>query len=220
MIVPLIVSDRILGAIGAQNDEQENAYSLEDFNLFSSIGSQIAAAFENIRLFSRMEQLAIMDNLTHIYNRRQFFVLANQEFDRAERYDRPFAVIMADIDHFKKVNDSFGHAAGDLTLHGIAQLIQQTIRHVDVLGRYGGEEFAIILPETNLEQARSAAERLRRKVSEFEVITAGGPVHVTISIGISARSNPGESLEALIDRSDRGLYAAKEAGRNRVAGVD
>ncbi|MHC1781721.1 MAG: diguanylate cyclase [Anaerolineaceae bacterium] len=220
MIIPLIVSDRILGALGAQNDEKENAYSQEDFNLFSSIGSQIAAAFENIRLFSRMEQLAIMDNLTNIYNRRHFFDLAHREFDRAERYDRPFSVIMADIDHFKKVNDTYGHTAGDLTLQAFARLIQQTIRHVDVLGRYGGEEFAIVLPETNLEQARSAAERLRRKVSEFEIVTSRGAVHLTISIGISTRSTPGESLEDLIDRSDRGLYAAKNAGRNRVEAVD
>jgi diguanylate cyclase (GGDEF)-like protein/PAS domain S-box-containing protein len=220
MIIPLVVSDRVLGAIGAQNDDTENAYSQEDFNLFTSIGSQIAVAFENTRLFNRMEQLAIVDNLTGIFNRRHFFDLAHREYERADRYNRPFAAIMMDIDHFKRVNDTLGHSAGDQTLQAIAALCQRTIRHVDVVGRYGGEEFAFILPETNLEQARAAAERLRKIIEEFEVVTTNGHIRLTVSIGISARQSGGETLEALIERADQGLYAAKEAGRNMVRAVN
>lgn len=220
MVIPLIVSDKVLGVMGAQNDEMEEAYSQGDFNLFTSIGSQIAVAFENTRLFTRMEQLAMVDNLTGIFNRRHFFLLAQREFERAERYDRPFAVIMLDIDHFKRVNDSLGHSAGDQTLQAIAKLCERTIRRVDLIGRYGGEEFSIILPETNLEQARAAAERLRKVIEEFEVVTHYGTVHLTVSLGISARSSQHETLAAMIDRADGGLYAAKDAGRNRVGAIE
>lgn len=220
MIIPFIVSDKVLGVMGAQNDEKEEAYSQEDFNLFTSIGSQIAVAFENTRLFTRMEQLAMVDNLTGIFNRRHFFLLAQREFERAERYDRPFAVIMLDIDHFKRVNDTLGHSVGDQTLQAFAKLCERTIRRVDLIGRYGGEEFSIILPETNLEQARAAAERLRKVIEEFEVVTNNGTVRLTVSVGISARTSQHETLAALIDRADGGLYAAKEAGRNRVGAIE
>ncbi|HJV24045.1 MAG TPA: diguanylate cyclase [Aromatoleum sp.] len=164
-----------------------------------------------------LKRLAETDALTNVANRRHFTVLAELEFSRAQRYGGPLSVLMVDIDHFKKVNDTHGHRTGDLVLQNFAELSQKELRAVDIIGRVGGEEFAVILPETSCEQAEDVAERLRHAVSVAETSSDTGTiVPITISVGIACLSTDTPDLETLLSRADRALYAAKTSGRNRT----
>ncbi len=164
---------------------------------------------------ARLREMATTDSLTGILNRRRFLELAADELERARRYQRDTALIMFDVDHFKQVNDSQGHAAGDQVLRGLTATARETLRGADILGRIGGEEFAVLLPETDLPAASRAAERLRRAAESMELLTDGGPFAVTVSLGV-VLLNPGETLEDLLKRADQALYRAKQGGRNRV----
>jgi diguanylate cyclase (GGDEF)-like protein len=173
-------------------------------------------AIQNARMFREMQVLAITDSLTGLHNRRHFFDQAGREFDRARRYRHFLSAIMLDIDHFKSFNDAHGHAAGDRVLRAVALLCRKSLREIDILGRYGGEEFAALLPETPLPAAWNAAERLRRGVAELAVETEHGNLSVTVSVGLAAMTDDCPDLPALLARADAALYAAKAAGRNRV----
>jgi diguanylate cyclase (GGDEF)-like protein len=153
--------------------------------------------------------------LTGVYNRRGLFQLGEFEFLRARRINRPFCVLMLDLDHFKRVNDHYGHATGDQTLRGLAERCRAVSRSVDMISRYGGEEFVIILPETNLESAWHVAERLRQSITKDPFPTDAGPLRITISIGV-AEATKLDTLNTLIERADTALYEAKHAGRNCV----
>jgi diguanylate cyclase (GGDEF)-like protein len=169
-------------------------------------------------------QLAITDPLTGIFNRRHFYQMAESELQRTCRYCRPLAVIMIDIDYFKRVNDSYGHAIGDQVLQALASLIRGTLRSIDVFARYGGEEFIVLLPETDLRAVKPIAERLRRKIAETPLPIEPNHLNITISLGASAfdpsvqslLSSNKRTLDQIIDSADKALYEAKEAGRNRV----
>ncbi len=166
-------------------------------------------------LEDELRALASVDGLTGINNRRHFLELCEKELDRAQRYDHPLALMMMDIDHFKRVNDTYGHAAGDEVLKQLAATCAANLRGVDILGRLGGEEFAVVLPECGIEAAYHAAERLRQTLAKIEVSSEQGAISFTISIGVVAR-NSGEGLTAALDRADKAMYAAKQGGRNRV----
>ncbi|WP_204665113.1 diguanylate cyclase [Fusibacter tunisiensis] len=157
-------------------------------------------------------ELALRDQLTGIYNRLSFFEFAEKEVAKCKRTKKPMHLLMFDIDFFKKVNDTFGHAKGDLVLREISGLVQSSIRSYDILGRYGGEEFMVLMPDIDCENAKDVAERIRLEIEchEFE-----GVGRVTVSIGLAQYTSP-ESIESLIDRADQALYVAKETGRNRV----
>jgi diguanylate cyclase (GGDEF)-like protein len=175
---------------------------------------------ERRRVEVELERLAATDPLTNLYNRRRFYELAQREFSRAVRYDRPLAVLMLDLDHFKAVNDVHGHAVGDQVLALFSALVQKVLREVDVIGRYGGEEFCVVLTESNAKQGRRAAERVQHAVEQHRFETAAGEVALTVSIGLaslpSAGTAPPGNLDQLLDRADQALYRAKRAGRNRV----
>ena len=164
------------------------------------------------------QQLAHTDALTGINNRRHLYELAEHEFEIAARYQQPLSVIMFDIDHFKQVNDTFGHAVGDQILQRVTQVACAELRSADVIGRYGGEEFVIILPMTNAKQAYPLAERIRVGVAAIRVPTEKGDATVTLSIGIVEMIHGAQtgSAESLIRRADEAMYAAKQAGRNRT----
>ncbi len=165
-----------------------------------------------------LQELAISDPLTGLLNRRRFYDLAQQELERFKRYGCPMAAIMADLDHFKAINDQYGHLIGDQVLQGVARMLRENLRQPDLLCRYGGEEFAILLPETDLHTASMTAERLRSTLDSHPIETDQGPLHLTISLG-AATVGPGSaiSVETLLDDADRMLYVAKHAGRNQVA---
>ena len=174
---------------------------------------------ELLRQNKRLERIAIEDHLTGIYNRRHFFELAEIEIQRAKRYGNPLSAVILDADHFKKMNDEYGHLIGDQILINLAQLLQENIRGLDILARYGGEEFVILMPEANLKAAQKSAERLRRLVAETSMITGGLDVMITISLGVASWGKGSKELDfnALLARADQALYQSKEAGRNRVS---
>jgi diguanylate cyclase (GGDEF)-like protein len=165
----------------------------------------------------KLEELSVRDGLTGLYNRRELEKRLHEEVQRARRYHRPLAVMMLDIDHFKNVNDRYGHQAGDEVLITVADLIQLNVRPVDVVCRYGGEELAVILPETEEVGARIVAERIRSTVEDSITTTPQGDmVHVTVSIGLAIFPGHGDTAAALIHSADQALYAAKHEGRNLV----
>lgn len=169
------------------------------------------------RLLAEVQQMATTDWLTGLYNRRQFFRLGEDELERARRYRHPISVLMIDIDHFKAINDTHGHAVGDQVLCAIAKRMLAGLRRSDIAGRYGGEEFAMVLPETDAEAAaRVVGERLRAAVAGLPVDTAEGGLTVTISVGVAAVRTGRETLLDALSRADAALYAAKRAGRNQV----
>ncbi len=167
-------------------------------------------------LAERLDHLANTDDLTQVNNRRRFFEVAHQEILRARRYCRDFSLLLIDVDEFKRVNDNYGHAAGDQLLVALAQAMQETLRRTDTLGRVGGEEFAIALPETSEEAARIAAERLRSRIAQTSVPVPIGMLGVTVSVGTATLASGDQELEALLRRADQALYEAKAAGRDRV----
>jgi diguanylate cyclase (GGDEF)-like protein len=164
-------------------------------------------------------QQARTDELTGLPNRRRFFELAEREMVRAQRYGSPLAVVMLDLDHFKEINDNYGHAAGDQVLRAVGDCCRDVLRTNDVIGRLGGEEFAILLPATAMDGARLFAERLRVAVYECRIGLPGTELRLTATLGVAACA-PGEvvTVDELLARADAALYRGKAGGRNRVEG--
>lgn len=168
-------------------------------------------------LLAEVQTMATIDWLTSLYNRRHFFRLGDEEIARARRYEHSISVIMIDIDHFKLINDTYGHTVGDEVLCAIAKRILSGLRQSDIAGRYGGEEFAIVLPETDMVSACNiVAERLRDMIASRPIESAEGPLSVTISVGVAGVDVKHDNLLDALTRADTGLYAAKRSGRNCV----
>jgi diguanylate cyclase (GGDEF)-like protein len=168
------------------------------------------------RLNAEVQRLSIIDELTHLFNRRGLFEMGHREVERAKRFGKPLSAIMLDIDHFKQFNDSYGHAVGDKVLEEVAVRCNEQLRKVDIFARYGGEEFSVLLPETKIADARVIAERLRHHTSQEPISTEHGLLSVTISLGIAVFEGATMGLEELLEHADQALYKAKESGRNRV----
>ena len=164
----------------------------------------------------KLRMLATTDSLTGIWNRRFFRSLAKRELDRTSRYGGELALMMIDLDHFKGINDTYGHAVGDEALKMVAAIGRATLRRIDIFARYGGEEFVIALPETPLEQAVQVAERLRLTLNETPITTETKPLHITVSIGLTVTGHGPSDLNTLLKQADDALYKAKDNGRNRV----
>ncbi len=183
----------------------------------AQVANQAQIVTENSRLFDRVKNLSIRDSLTDLYNHRHSIELVVNEYERVGRYESGVSVLMMDIDHFKRINDEHGHPAGDLVLKEVARVLKDTLRAVDALGRYGGEEFMAVLPHTGYEEARQTGERLRRAIDEHGFRVAERELRATISVGVA--SYPSDSVDspaALIRAADKALYRAKQDGRNRV----
>ena len=166
---------------------------------------------------AQLWEMAVTDSLTGLFVRRYFMVKFQEEFHRAERYSKILSVVMADIDRFKKINDTYGHTTGDRVLKIVANFFQKNVRDVDIISRYGGEEFVILLPEADKEEAYTVSERLRKKMSELEIDDLP---KLSISLGISSYPEDGSDIEMLIKKADAAMYAAKQSGRNRVVIYD
>jgi diguanylate cyclase (GGDEF)-like protein len=163
-----------------------------------------------------LETLAAIDWLTGLYNRRQFESLALAELARSQRYMRPLTLMMLDIDHFKKINDTYGHATGDRVLQALATVCLATKRDADIAGRLGGEEFALLLPETTGSAAAQFAERLRQQIRDCAPVVDGEKLPLTVSIGIASALLTSSGIQPLLNNADQALYDAKRSGRNRV----
>ena len=164
----------------------------------------------------RLSKLALTDGLTNIWNRRHFMYLAGHELERTRRYGGALAIMMIDLDHFKVVNDTYGHEAGDRALKKVAEVVSAMLRKVDIFARIGGEEFVIALPETGLEQAVHVAERLRGNLAGNPIVNGGPHLNLTVSIGVTVTGQSSPELTTLLKQADTALYKAKEQGRNRV----
>ncbi|MEJ2599484.1 MAG: diguanylate cyclase [Anaerolineales bacterium] len=215
IIAPLILDDQALGAL-ILSASSRSAFTQDDLRLLESFAATISAAINNSLLHSRMQRLAITDSVTNLYNRRGFHELARREIERARRFDHSLSVVMMDLDQLKSVNDTYGHAVGDQVLRTLADRLSQHVREFDILCRYGGDEFALLLPETDLFMAASVAERLRASIADEPIDTDGGPVSVTISLGVTKATQDTANLEELLKSADRALYTAKQSGRNRM----
>jgi len=216
--VPIVLRDRVTGLIALYNSGPQ-AFTEDDAQVAELFSSQVAIAMDNSRRVEQMEKQAGLDELTNLYNRRAFGLMGEREVNRARRYRRPLALIFFDIDRFKNVNDSYGHLIGDHVLRVLTELVTKTTRATDIVCRYGGEEFIVLMPEASREEGLAMAERLRQEVSRMTVVTAGGTLSLTVSLGVAAlRPEEDENIESLIARADRAMYQAKAAGRNTIRG--
>jgi len=212
LVVPLATRSGRLGML-LLAARQPDAYGAAEIEIGAALAVQSMVAYENACLFTQVRQLATVDGLTGLNNRRQFFDLATERLAGARAHGRPLAAIMLDIDHFKQINDDHGHQVGDEVLREVSARLRRHLRDTDILGRYGGEEFAIVVSDRD---PAAVAERLRSCVAGASVETAAGPLWVTTSAGVSDLRADDTGLEDLLVRADAALYRAKQAGRNRV----
>lgn len=182
----------------------------------ADVTDKIISEVEREEALERLGEMSIRDGLTGIFNRRQLECSLEAEVSRVRRYGGALSVVMFDIDHFKRINDGYGHRAGDDVIQAVVDHTCQVLRQPDIAGRYGGEEFTLILPETGDEGARVVSERLRRTIEDARIRVGGRDISVTISVGVSTFREAVVDHEALLDEADRALYQAKAAGRNRV----
>ena len=213
-IFPLNAATRSLGTlvVGSRN---KSAIDGETLRMIEVIAIQAAQAVLRAQFFEQMEKMAITDGLTGVLNHRTFQAKADEALAQAKRYGRHCSIVLVDVDHFKSVNDTYGHPAGDRVLQGVARILKQQARDTDIVARYGGEEFVIVMPETDARGARVIAERIRECVGSSPFSTEVGPLRVTVSLGLATYPADGPEKKLLIDLADQALYQAKRQGRNR-----
>ena len=214
-IVPLKLEDRVIGAIVIASPDRESIPQEEATNV-GLLGAMAATSLEIVWEMEEVSKRARTDPLTGLNNRRHFDELLGQMIKETDRFGDPVALIMADVDHFKNVNDSWGHDAGDEVLKSLAQTLRAGVREADICSRFGGEEFAVVLPKTTLQGAAELADRLRKQVEEKPIRVGGEEISVTISCGVACYPEGVITKEALFAAADRALYEAKSAGRNCV----
>lgn len=207
--IPMVVYDEVLGVINLTNKRGAPGFTSEDMDLLRAVADQAAVAYNKHQLWD----MSITDSLTGLYDRRYFKIRLMDESQRAERYNKFLSIAMADLDNFKGINDTYGHAVGDQFLIAIGQYLQINVRNVDLVARYGGEEFIMFFPETDNVTARTLSERIRLGVSRIRIPSYPG---ITISFGIATYPNDSEDMSDLIRKADMAMYAAKQLGRNRV----
>jgi diguanylate cyclase (GGDEF)-like protein len=215
--VPMRIHDGRTGILVLGTDDAQSQLT-EGIEVAAVIAAQGMTAYDKAVLFNRVQALAVKDELTGIANRRRFFEVAGRDLAAAARRNRELTVLMVDIDHFKQVNDTYGHATGDDVIRIVATRLADRVRQTDVIGRYGGEEFALLLQDAG--PGNVLPERLRASISDEPIETRSGELSVTVSIGLAFRMPEDTEIEALLSRADRQLYRAKELGRNQVCGDD
>jgi diguanylate cyclase (GGDEF)-like protein len=214
-LVPLIVHDRLLGSIELDS-QATHEFTDEEIQMATHAALAAAQSIENAQLYAKVQRLAIHDDLTEILNRRGFLDYGAREFELSRRFERDLALIFLDVDHLKDINDNYGHTWGDVFLRSLGKLIAGSVREIDLAGRYGGDEFVILLTETSLPQAVEAAERLRERIQQASITIRSVEFQVSASLGVAYRTSQIASLSELIDSADTALYQAKAAGRNCV----
>ena len=216
LCVPITYGETLLGVLNVES-HRERAFEQQEVLILRTLADLLATALHNAFIFQKLEQQAITDGLTGIKTRRFFLEAMQSEWKRAARSGRPFSVVLVDLDKFKEVNDSMGHLEGDLVLARVGRLLEQKCRQSNVVARYGGDEFVILMPETGLEQAQSLSERLRLWLATDPTLSER---HVTGSFGVGSFPLHGATAEDIIRVADAGMYVAKHSGGNRVATVE
>jgi diguanylate cyclase (GGDEF)-like protein len=218
LVAPLIMNDRVLGAVSLESSVPA-AFSQSDLHLLESIAATATNAILNAELHAQVQKLAITDALTGLYNRRGFYELGEREIERSFRFNHPLTAIMMDVDYLKKINDIHGHFTGDHVLRNIATRCGKQLRKIDILGRYGGDEFIVLLPETPMRMGSLVAERLRRCVADVRIPRENELIQTSISLGVAGLTTEITNLDTLIKRADTAMYAAKQSGRNQVMAI-
>jgi diguanylate cyclase (GGDEF)-like protein len=215
IIAPLICQDRVVGVLNLSDKTQGDSFSCDDIAFVELLSQLVGASIGNIKLFGKIQRQATTDGLTGLSNHKTFYEILEKELWRTRRYGGQISLIMIDIDNLKKINDAYGHRAGDKVIQEIGKKIKICIRQIDTAARYGGDEFAVILPNTSLTDAVTVAERMVDVVSDSPIAWKKEQIALSISIGVGqydAESSP----EDITSHSDEALYTAKQAGRNTV----
>ena len=215
LVLPLLVADEAIGTLTLVA-RTEKRFGKDVREMLAVIANQVGVSLQNGLLYRKMETMATTDGLTGLTNHRSFQERFEDMIQRATRHNHKVALLLCDIDFFKKVNDGYGHPVGDEVLRRVARVLQEVPRKIDIPARYGGEEFVVVLDNVDLAQAHAVAERIRIEISKVVVDTEKGPLSVTESIGIAAFPEDGRDRATLIERADLALYHAKHTGRNRV----
>ncbi|MFI5497000.1 diguanylate cyclase [Actinoplanes sp. NPDC051859] len=219
LALPLASGDERHGVLLLTGCAASGGYGEDDVQLGATLVGQAMTAFDKARLFTQMHHLATVDGLTGLANRRHLFEAAGREIALTRRRGTALAAVMVDIDHFKRINDTYGHQVGDEVIRAVAARMRLGLRESDIAGRYGGEEFVLLLPDCG-DGAEPAAERLRAEIADAPIPTAAGPIDVTISVGVAHLRTGDADADALLARADASLYRAKQTGRNRVVADD
>ena len=209
-VLPLKIDSEYLGYLAAKGIDDA------DKEKFHILANQFLLGVRRSLLYQKVQALAIIDGLTGILSRRYFLERFNEELKRSKQFKYNFAFLMVDIDRFKEYNDRYGHLVGDVILKEVAKIIKDSLRQIDLVCRYGGEEFSIILTETDRTGAMFAAERIRQSVETRHIRAYDEDLKVTISIGISVFPSQGRDIHELLEKADQSLYQAKQTGRNKV----
>ena len=214
-IVPLICHERVVGVLNLADKTGVEEFDTEDIALIELFGQLVGASIGNIRLFEKMQRQATTDGLTGLMNHKTFYEALERELWRARRHGGTVALIMADVDNLKQINDAYGHRAGDKAIVEISRRIRQCVRQIDLAARYGGDEFAVILPDAGLDAALIVCERIVEAVARSPVVWQRQQIPLSVSVGVGeygADANP----EDITSRSDQALYVAKHSGKNTV----
>jgi diguanylate cyclase (GGDEF)-like protein len=213
--IPLTGRERVLGALELYSTSP-SAFAERELAYFTAVGKQLSIALDNATMHQRATELSYHDGLTGLFNRRYLEEALETEARRAARYNLPLSINMVDIDHFKAYNDAHGHTRGDDVLRTVARRLREHIRNADIIARYGGEEFVILLPMTTKAHARLVGEKLRAAIAATPIGNEGGNERLTISVGVATFPGDASTAVGLLQAADAALYAAKDAGRNRV----
>ena len=217
---PIQSQGRLLGVLAVYRNRSGRPFATGEADALSTLVRQAETAIDNAVLHEEASRLAITDGLTGVWNRRHLDIRAAEELQRARRFHEPFSLVLVDVDNFKQVNDRFGHQGGDAVLVQVAERLSQWTREVDTVARYGGEEFALVLPRTDLNGAELLAEKVRSAIADTPFEVDGGPLRVTVSIGVSSHPDQGSTVADLVGAADAALYRAKAGGKNRVERAD
>jgi two-component system, cell cycle response regulator len=215
LVLPLLVHERALGTL-VLGSRRKGAFGDSVRPTLEVLASHVAVSLANARMLARLEEMATLDGLTGLYNKRAVTEIGGQKLKSAKRFQKPLSLLVCDIDHFKKVNDTYGHDVGDVVIKGFADVLKRVKRDTDAVGRFGGEEFVIVCEETDEGGAQLLAERIRTELAAVKFHSELGTLQVTCSIGVAPFPVAGASWEQLFKATDEALYASKRGGRNRV----
>jgi two-component system, cell cycle response regulator len=215
LVLPLLVHERALGTL-VLGSRRKSAFGDSVRPTLEVLASHVAVSLANARMLARLEEMATLDGLTGLYNKRALIDVGAQKLKSAKRFQKPLSLLVCDIDHFKKVNDTHGHDVGDVVIKGFADVLKRVKRDTDAVGRFGGEEFVVVCEETDERGAEQLAERIRTELAAVKFPTELGTLQVTCSVGVAPFPSAGAGWEQLFKATDEALYASKRGGRNRV----